>query len=214
MQENRERAGFDRRMTREEINQLEIERYDGPVCVIKHSKDIKPAIKALREEHLLGFDTETRPCFRKGQSFQPSLIQLAGKEMVYLFQISQTGLPRELCALLANPDIIKAGAAPVQDLNPLRQMREFEPAGFVDIGEMARTLGIKNHGLRGLAAVLLGFRISKQSQVSNWAKKDLTTAQVKYAAMDAWVSRTIYLHLQDIEENGIKPVQEATALEA
>ena len=203
MEESKERVGFDRRMTRDEINLLSIQRYEGPLRVIKHSKDQKLAINALKKEHLLGFDTETRPCFRKGQFYLPSLIQLAGKDMVYLFQVGQMGLSSELSDLLADPNIIKAGAAPQQDLTALRKVREFEPAGFVDIGEMAKTLGIKNHGLRGLAAVLLHFRISKQSQVSNWAKKDLSTAQVKYAAMDAWVSRIIYLHLQEIEENGV-----------
>jgi len=204
MEENIERAGFDRRMTRDEINLLAIERYEGPICVIKHSNDQKPAVEALKKEHLLGFDTETRPCFRKGEFYLPSLLQLASKDKVYLFQIGQMGLSKELCDLMADPDIIKVGAAPLQDLNTLRKLREFEPAGFVDIGGMAKVLGIKNHGLRGLAAVLLGFRISKQSQVSNWAKRDLTTAQIKYAAMDAWVSRTIYLHLQEIEENMCK----------
>jgi ribonuclease D len=192
---SKERVGFDRRMSREEINALPIRRFEGRVEVITESSAARRAVELLNRERILGFDTETRPAFRKGERYLPSVLQLAGEKDVYLFQIGRTGLSEDLCTLLENPDILKAGVAPGQDIGGLCEIRPFTAGGFMDISDMAKRTGIKNHGLRGMAAVLLGFRISKQAQVSNWARHKLSEAQISYAAMDAWLSRHIYLHL-------------------
>jgi len=209
-----ERPGFDRRMAREEINALPMRRFDGVVEVVTEQDHLAEALKCLEQEPVLGFDTETRPSFAKGESYDPSLVQLAGSKMTYVIQLKPVEFPVSLRRLLANEKIIKAGVAPYHDLNELQRLGEFEPAGIVDLATGAKNLGIKNHGLRGLAAVLLGFRISKSSQVSNWARRDLTEAQVSYAAMDAWVSRELYLHLDkmgaEMKPNGSRPDPEPT----
>jgi ribonuclease D len=101
-----------------------------------------------------------------------------------------------LCRLLANPQIVKAGVAWERDVRELNQLASFQPAGFVDVGELAKQAGCPNHGLRGLAALLLGFRVPKNSQTSNWAQATLTRAQIEYAATDAWVGRELYQKLQ------------------
>lgn len=181
------------RLSKAEINQLPIRRYDGPIHLIQNPDDAKRATAALGDESLLGFDTETRAVFRAGDSYSPSLLQLAGAEAVYLFQLNLTGLTPELCGILSSPDVIKAGVAIRDDLKELRKMVPFEPAGFVELAKYAKKANIKNLGLRGLGALLLGFRISKGAQVSNWAKRELTPAQIAYAATDAWVGREIYL---------------------
>jgi len=204
------RPGFDRRMTREEINQLPIRRYDGAIEVVRTPEELGAAITQLRKEKVLGFDTETRPTFKKGEAYMPSLVQLTGRRVTYIFQLRHLKFPRLLRELLSDSRIIKAGVALDQDIRMLKQLRSFKAGGVVDVARAAKRAGIKNHGLRGLAAVLLGFRISKSAQVSNWARKNLTPAQVVYAATDSWVSREIYFCLKamgvefevDGEKNG------------
>jgi len=189
------RNGFDRRMTREEINECPIRKYEGPVRIICKKEDLITAVQELNRETVLGFDTETRPSFVKGQTYPPALIQLAGSKAVYIFQLRNLKFPMSLRKVLSNAGIIKAGVALDHDIRHLKKRGAFNASGFVDLGNVARRAGIKNHGLRGLAAVLLGFRISKQAQRTNWSRQKLSPAQVTYAATDAWVGREVYLRL-------------------
>lgn len=193
---------FAQHISKTEINQLPMRQYDGPIHLIKTVADAKEAAEQLSAETLLGFDTETRAAFRSGESYHPSLLQLAGSKDVFLFQIQLTGLISELREILSNPNILKAGVAIRDDVNELRNLEPFEPAGFVELADCAKKSKIKNLGLRGLGALLLGFRISKKEQVSNWAKPDLTRSQIAYAATDAWVGREIYLNM---EQRGLMP---------
>ncbi len=182
-------------ISKAEINQLPIRKYDGPIHVIQTPADAKQAAETLSSETLLGFDTETRAAFRPGVSYNPSVLQLASSKEVFLVQINLTGLIPELCEILSNPNILKAGVAIRRDVSELRKLTPFEPAGFVELATWAKKAKIKNLGLRGLVALLLGFRITKGAQVSNWAKRELTPAQISYAATDAWVGREIYRHM-------------------
>ncbi len=141
----------------------------------------------------LGFDTETRPAYKKGESYLPSLLQLASDDEVFIFQLKHLGLAKPLCEILADSTIIKAGVSLDYDIRELKKLSHFKAAGFMDLGNLAKKAGIKNHGLRGLAAVFLGERISKGMRTSNWAKDVLTPQQVQYAATDAWVGRRLYL---------------------
>ena len=77
----------------------------------------------------------------------------------------------------------------------LARIHAFTPAGVVDLAALARAKGIQAQGLRTLSANLLGFRISKSAQCSNWENRELSAQQVKYAATDAWVGRELYFHL-------------------
>ena len=98
--------------------------------------------------------------------------------------------------ILSNPNCFKVGVAVKDDIAGLQKYGEFEPGGFIDIGQLARKLGIQTIGLRSLTAIFLKFRISKKAQVSNWARRQLSNSQVQYAATDAWVSRKIFLKLR------------------
>lgn len=187
------RPGFDRRMTKEEINACPMERWTGPVHVIRSREEVARAAERLAGHRLLGFDTETRPAYNKGESYSPSLLQLASKTEVFIFQLKPLrGLARPLCDILADPAITKVGVSLDYDIRELKKLSHFKEAGFVDLGRLAKKAGIRNHGLRGLAAVLLGFRISKGAQTSNWAQDKLTQQQIQYAATDAWVGRRLY----------------------
>lgn len=195
-----DRPGFDRRMSKEEINACPMKGWEGPVSVIRNSKDLDTAMSKLAGHTLLGFDTETRPAYTKGESYLPSLLQLANDKEAFVFQINHLGLAKPLRKLLADPTIIKTGVSLDYDIRELKKLSPFEAAGFIDLADLAKKALIKNHGLRGLAAVLLGFRISKGAQTSNWAKDVLEPHQIRYAATDAWVGRKLYLALEQIKD--------------
>lgn len=184
------------RLTKEQINAHPVKKYQGRIHLIRRSEQVEPAVRQLEEEKVLGFDTETRPTFHVGQSYPPAVLQLVGEQAAYIFQLRHCRLSQALCLLLANPKIIKAGVACDRDVQELTELASFKPAGFVDVGELAEQAGYPNHGLRGLATMLLGFRVSKHSQTSNWANEILTRAQIEYAATDAWVGRELYQKLQ------------------
>jgi len=194
---NSSRFPLDRKLTRDEINSLDIKAYQGPVELVRSHEHMLSAVRRLRKECLLGFDAETRPAFEKGVSYPTALVQLAACNCVYIFQLRFLGDPGELFSVLANRRIIKAGVAISDDVKALRELSDFEPAGLVDIGRCARKCGIQHHGLRGLAALLLGFRVSKSSRRYNWALPRLRQSAIKYAATDAWVGRELYVAMKE-----------------
>ena len=189
---------YKRKFTKEEINELPLRRYDGPVEVVQDEEKLLKAVERMSKERLLGFDTETRPTFRKGKINLPSLVQFACCDIVYLIQLNWLPLHESVRELLANPNIIKTGVAVRDDIKDLKKLASFQDAGVVDLGEVARDLGLETHGLRNLAANLLEFRISKGAQCSNWANKGLSPQQIVYAATDAWVSREIHIHMENL----------------
>lgn len=191
--------GLDQRMTREEIALLPIQAYEGPVELVQTPEAADAAAARLMQDKVLGFDTETRPTFQKGQYYPPALIQLGGAREVCVFQLKKTGLTPGLKVLLESSRVIKTGVSMAYDVKTLKDHGEFDAAGFVDIGDVARAWGIPNHGLRPLAAQFLQIRISKSSQRSNWDSDPLKPKQIIYAATDAWISYEIYKHFERLD---------------
>jgi ribonuclease D len=188
-----------RAFSKDDINAMPLRRYEGPVVVVRTEKQRNKAIREMEREPVLGFDTETRPVFKKGKKpGPPSLVQLATADRVYVFQIGVLPMCNGLCDLLAEERVIKTGVAVRDDILGLQRLSEFTPRGFVDLSEITARANMQTHGLRNMAANLLGFRISKSAQCSNWAKDRLTPQQVTYAATDAWVSRELYLALKEL----------------
>lgn len=196
------RSGKSLRLSKDEVNALPLRQYEGPVHFVTREDQVGRVVAALRGERILGFDTETQPTFRSGEYHPPALLQLAASDEVFVFRLSTLPFGDGLTGLLASPDIIKVGVAPQRDINELKEIAAFEGAGIVDVAELARNAGIEAGGLRSLAAAVLGWRISKRYQTSNWGRRHLHPAQVRYAATDAWVSRQIYLALVQKQTRG------------
>lgn len=199
--EKNEDRKFPKSISKAEINELPLSRYNGKVHIVTTPEAETVAVEALSKETVLGFDTESRPSFKKGESYPPSLVQLAGSDAVYLFQINRTKSIERLIPLFVNPAIHKVGIALHDDIKKLQEITPFEASSFNDVSEITKRLGITNTGLRSLVAIFLKTRISKGAQVSNWARKNLNQNQLIYAATDAWMSRALYIHLTELEQS-------------
>lgn len=182
-------------ISKEVINKLPLYRYDGKIKVVSSLQDTLYAIKELEKESLLGFDIESQPSFKRGVIHPPALVQLASEKTVFIFQLHELTDMDVFAPLFQNSTIAKAGVGINDDLLRLKRLGAFNESGFIEIAKITDELVISNKGLRGLAAFLLGVRISKNMQLSNWSQKELTHAQIVYAATDAWISREIYLKL-------------------
>jgi ribonuclease D len=180
----------------DEINALPSKAFEGRIHLINSPEEADVAVSRLLKEEILGFDTETRPSFKKGKINQVSLLQLATREDAYLFRINKIGTHQGLCSLFGNESVMKVGAAIRDDIRLLKKVFPCELTGFVDLQEVVKDYGIENFGVKKLAGIVLGIRISKSQQLSNWEAPELTEAQQVYAATDAWVTLEVYLKLR------------------
>jgi ribonuclease D len=185
-----------RSISREDLAELPIRRYDGPVLLVRTAHDLESAVADLRAETVVGFDTETRPSFSKGESYLPCLVQVATARCVYLFRFGGIDVAPALREVLENPATVKVGVSLGEDLRGLKQVFAFEPQNTLDLGRVAKSRGFEQTGVRNLAGIFLGFRIPKGARTSNWAAPRLTPQQITYAATDAWICRALYLRFQ------------------
>lgn len=187
-----------RQISREEVNALPIRRYEGPVHVIAAPGELAPAMDDILQETLVGFDTETRPAFRPGESYPPSLAQVATARAVYLFQVQRADIAAAVARMLSEEHIVKAGVGMADDLKSLKKVVAFHEKSIADVGTLAQRHGLKQSGVRNLAGLFLGFRIPKGTKTSNWARHKLTEQQIVYAATDAWACRELYLKFREL----------------
>ena len=180
----------------EEMAQLPILRYEGEVRLVESPEALEREAAAIRRERVLGFDTETRPAFRKGESYPPSLVQLAGEEVVWILRLQPVDCSVVLKQVMES-DSVKAGIGVAEDLRQLRKLFAFDETAVVDVGALAKRRGVEQTGLRNLAGIALGVRIPKGKRTSNWAAARLTRQQIGYAALDAWAARALYLKLAE-----------------
>ena len=183
-------------ISREALAALPVRRYEGEVHLILSPGELEMAMPDLRQERVIGWDTETRPAFRKGESYLPSLVQMATAARVYLFQLSRMDFSRALTEIFASPAQVKAGVSVKDDLRQLKKVFPFDEKNVVDIGNVAWKNGMEQTGVRNLAGIFLGFRIPKGTKTTNWAAQRLSEQQVIYAATDAWACRELYLKFE------------------
>lgn len=180
------------RISKDYINSLPPLRYNGPIEMINRPELVKPAVKRLKRQRLLGIDTESRPAFKKGESYPISLIQIATPDTVFLFHLPHIELSDGLVKILSSRRIRKVGIALNNDLDKLGELRSFRPAGFIDLSKIASEKGIIQQGARSLVARYMHQRLIKSSQRTNWARRELTEKQKLYAATDAWICLRMY----------------------
>jgi ribonuclease D len=185
-------------ISKEDLANLPIRRYEGKVSLVQTAQDLEQARADIRQERIVGLDTETRPSFKKGEVHLPCLVQAATAQAVYLFQLSRLDVFPALVELLAKPTIVKTGVGLAHDLRQLKLVFPFTVENVVDLGVIARRRGLAQTGVRNLAGMLLDFRIPKGNRTSNWAAPRLSPAQINYAATDAWASRELYLRFETL----------------
>lgn len=183
---------FKESITKEELVDLPLKWFEGEIINVETKKALRKAIEVLSKQTVIGFDTETKPAFKKGIFNKVALLQLSTESQAFLIRINKIGLSKKLCDILANSDIVKAGVAIHDDIKGLQQLRNFKPGGFVELQDSAKDLGIQNFSLKKLTAITCGFRISKGAQLSNWEVDEFTEKQKIYAATDAWTGLKIY----------------------
>jgi len=182
-------------ISNDELAELPLSSFAGVIHVVEQPENIDKAVEYLSRQTILGFDTETRPAFKKGQTYPVSLLQLSTSDEAFLFRINKIGLPDGLVKILASPKILKMGVAIRDDIKILQRIIPFKPAGFIELQELVKDYGIENFSLKKLSAIVLGFRISKSARLTNWDAQELTEQQLIYGATDAWVSCEIYKQL-------------------
>lgn len=185
-------------ITKEQLRDLPLLQFKGTTYVISTSTELRAHIDKLAGQEVLGFDTETKPSFKKGRMNMVALLQLATANEAYIFRLHHLGLQDELIDILSNPSIVKVGAAIRDDIKHLQKLRIFAPEGFLELQDYVKKFGIENSGLSSLAGIVMNSRISKSQQLSNWESESLSDAQKLYAATDAWACREIYLKLKGL----------------
>jgi len=180
------------------IYKLPVKKFEGRIFIIDTLDKVAIIKDILQNIKIFGFDTETRPSFRKGKLYNTALVQIANSDKAFLFRINLTGIPDLLVEILENSDIIKVGVALRHDLISLQRIKSFKPCGFIDLQQYVEQFGIKDKGLRKLTANILGLRLVKGQQTSNWESKTLIQTQLEYAATDAWVCYEMYNKLSRI----------------
>jgi ribonuclease D len=183
---------FKESITKEELVDLPLKWFEGEIIIVETKDTLRKAIQVLSKQAVIGFDTETKPAFKKGVFNKVALLQLSTENQAFLIRLNKIGLSKKLCDILANPEIIKTGVAIRDDIKGLQDLRKFQPGGFVELQDSAKDLGILNFSLKKLTAITCGFRISKGAQLSNWEADEFTEKQKIYAATDAWTGLKIY----------------------
>lgn len=188
---------FNPTISPEEIEKLKQAEFTGEIYVVdKLDYDFEVAIEYLRNQKVIGFDTETKPVFQANAKRNGvALLQLSGADKAFIFRLTSIGMPESLCRILATKKIAKVGAAVNEDIRGLLRYTTFTPKGFVDLQNIGMNWGIKEKSVRKMAAIILGMRVSKSQQLSNWEADELTHGQINYAAIDAWVCQQMYLKL-------------------
>jgi ribonuclease D len=188
-----------RNISKEEVANLPIRRYEGEIVVVQDAPALERAAAEIHAERVVGFDTETRPTFRVGESYPPALMQVATARLVYLFPLQRLDCAAVLAPLLAAPSIVKAGVSTADDLIKLKQLFSFDEAGVLDLGRVAARHGLKQTGLRNLTALFMSTRVPKGAKTTNWAVRQLSQQQITYAATDAWACRELYLKFEELQ---------------
>ena len=186
---------MDNNETKDTTEELSLGQFEGTITVIEDVNKIAEIVDTIRKTKVIGFDTETKPAFKKGEKHKIALLQISTLNEAYLFRLSKTGFSPELIELFEDDSILKIGVGIRDDLRGLNKLRRFKPCGFIELQDIAKSLQLGTFSLKGLAAEVLHLHISKRQRLSNWEAETYTQAQIDYAATDAWVALCIFNEL-------------------
>jgi len=184
------------------ISSLPVAQFQGRIIVVLTPGETEKAVRFLLTQSILGFDTETRPSFKKGNQHKVSLLQVSTPHICFLFRLNHTGLTNSLIQLLEDNNVLKIGLSWHDDVNSLQKLRKFNAGTFIEIQDLVRDIGIEDMSLQKLYANLFGQKISKRQQLSNWEADVLLDKQKAYAATDAWACIQIYNEIIRLKETG------------
>lgn len=183
-------------ISNDDIKDLPVAGFEGKIVIVTTPEQLEEACRVLSEESIIGFDTETRPSFKVGVSYNVSLIQLSTATTCYLIRLGSVKMERCLMHLLESRKTLKVGVDVQGDIRNLNKIRHFRAGGFVELQSEVEKYGIEDKSLRKMAAIILGVGVSKAQRLSNWEARELTAAQLRYAATDAWICLEMYRKLQ------------------
>lgn len=185
--------------------------FNGKIVVVQSENEAEKAVAALRKCPILGIDTETKPTFHKGVVHQVALLQVSSEDLCVLFRLNLIGMPQCVTSLLSDPNVLKIGLSLKDDLMMLRRREEkLQPAGFLELQDLAACMGIEDMSLQKLYANVFHRRISKSARLSNWEADVLTESQKVYAATDAYTCIQLYKELKKLKESGEYELVECT----
>lgn len=191
---------FPKTIDKQTISALPKVTFPGRIFVIDTEDAARRAVDYLNTHVLVGVDTETRPSFRKGQSFKVALLQLSTADVCFLFRLNVIGLPDFLEDFLQN-DVLKVGLSLKDDFLMLRRRNKKDPrvGNWVELQDYVSHFGIQEKSLQKIYALLFGKKISKNQRLSNWEADVLSEGQKAYAATDAWACVRIFQFLEELK---------------
>lgn len=189
---------FRESISKEEINTLPVLEYAGrKIVLVDTLGKLKKTIEILKNEEVVGFDTETKPSFEKGKTNKVALLQFSTVDACYLIRLNVLGMQNPIIDILSSEKPLKVGLSLKDDYKMLNRRRNFKPAGFLDIQSVIGKIGIKDMSLQKIYAIMFNKKISKSQRLTNWQAPNLTLAQQTYAAIDAWACMDIYNVIKD-----------------
>lgn len=201
-------------ISKEQLADLPIAHFSGRSVVIDDENAVDGAIADLRSAKIIGFDTETRPSFKRGQLHKVALLQLSTYDTCYLFRLNHLGLTDQMVALFEDESIVKVGLSTKDDIHSLHKLRPFEPASMIELQSFVKDFNIADNSLQKVFAIIFGQRVSKGQRLTNWEAEQLTEAQQAYASLDAQACLMIYDNLREgrfIPEESPYKVEEPAA---
>ena len=177
--------------------------FPGRIFVIYTESDAEKAVAYLKDQRIVGVDTETRPSFKRGTTHKVALLQISTQDTCFLFRLNRIGMPDSLQEFLMS-DTLKIGLSLKDDFNSLRKRQDMQPdrGNWIELQEYVGKFGIEDRSLQKIYANLFGEKISKNQRLSNWEADVLSEGQKLYAATDAWACVEIYNCLSELESTG------------
>lgn len=170
------------------------------ITVVSTAEEIENAYQVLSQARAVGFDTESRPTFRKDQESEgPHVVQFATAERAYLFQLHLAETHQPVAALLGSKDVTKVGFGLSFDRKMLAQKLGAQLHSVLDLDVVFKRMGYRGQvGVKTAVAIALKRRFTKSKKISttNWAAKQLSDAQIRYAANDAYAAICVQLALE------------------